>query len=132
MRKLGKHKISVQRMGKKEKNSKEWRLISLYIGMVAGIVAYFSLVLNILTLVKVTEQIINIIGLIMAFIVLLLMFCIGNCKLLDKVHNKKSFENILEAFSLAGILGFSVEKVIKIFSVDNQTWGNLCRLYLQV
>ena len=51
MRKLGSCKVSVQRMNKKEKNNKDWKLVSLYTGMVAGITAYFSLILNFLKLI---------------------------------------------------------------------------------
>ena len=40
MRKLGSRKVSVQRMNKKEKNSRDWKLVSLYTGMVAGIFGF--------------------------------------------------------------------------------------------
>ncbi|MBE5884630.1 MAG: hypothetical protein E7291_09530 [Lachnospiraceae bacterium] len=125
MRKLGKRKISVQRMNRKEENSRDWRLVSLYIGMVAGMTAYFSLVLNFLELIKVSDLAISIIGVIMAVLVLILMYFCGNYKVLDKIHNKKSLENILESFTLAGIFGFSVEKIINILPIENQLWSDI-------
>ena len=112
MRKLGSRKVSVQRMNKKEKNSRDWKLVSLYTGMVAGITVYFSLILNFLKLIKINELTINIIGAVMAVLVLILMYFCGNYKVFDKIHNKKSLENILESFTLAGIFGFSVEKCV--------------------
>ena len=125
MRKLGSRKVSVQRMNKKEKNNKDWKLVSLYTGMVAGITAYFSLILNFLKLIKISDLAINIIGVVMAVLVLILMYFCRNYKVLDKIHNKKSLENILESFTLAGILGFSVEKIINIIPIENQLWSDI-------
>lgn len=125
MRKLGSRKVSVQRMNKKEKNSRDWKLVSLYTGMVAGITVYFSLILNFLKLIKINELTINIIGAVMAVLVLILMYFCGNYKVFDKIHNKKSLENILESFTLAGIFGFSVEKIINIIPIENQLWSDI-------
>lgn len=125
MRKLGSRKVSVQRMNKKEKNSRDWKLVSLYTGMVAGITVYFSLILNFLKLIKINEMTINIIGTVMAALVLILMYFCRNYKVLDKIHNKKSLENILESFTLAGIFGFSVEKIINIIPDENQLWSDI-------
>lgn len=125
MRKWRKRKISVQRMNKKEENIRDWRLVSLYIGMVAGMTAYFSLILNFLQLIKVSDLAISIIGIIMAVWILLLMYFSRNYKVINKIHNKKSLENILESFSLAGIFGFSVEKIINILPIENQLWSDI-------
>ena len=104
MRKLGNRKVSVQRMNKREKNAKAWRLTSLYIGMVAGITAYFSLILNFLKLIKVSDMVTNTISMIMAALVLILVFFSRNYKVIDKIHNKKLLESILDALSMVGIL----------------------------
>ena len=125
MRKLGSRKVSVQRMNKKEKNNKDLKLVYLYTGMVAGITAYFSLILNFLKLIKISDLAINIIGMVMAVWVLILMYFCRNYKVLDKIHNKKSLENILESFTLAGIFGFSVEKIINIIPIENQLWSDI-------
>lgn len=125
MRKLGSRKVSVQRMNKKEKNNRDWKLVSLYTGMVAGITAYFSLILNFLKLIKISDLVINIIGVAMAVLVLILMYFCGNYKVIDKIHNKKLLENILESFTLAGIFGFSVEKIINIIPIENQLWSDI-------
>lgn len=124
MRKLGKCKVSVQRMNNKEKNKKDWKLISLYTGMVAGITAYFSLLLNFLKLIKISDLVINIIGVIMAVLVSILMYFSRNYKVIDKIHNKKLLENILESFTVVGIFGFSVEKIINIIPIENQLWSD--------
>lgn len=125
MRKLGSCKVSVQRMNKKEKNSRDWKLVSLYTGMVAGITAYFSLILNFLKLIKISDLVINIIGVAMAVLVLILMYFCKNYKVIDKIHNKKLLENILESFTLAGIFGFSIEKIINIIPIENQLWSDI-------
>ena len=132
MRKLGNRKVSVQRMNNKEKHNRDWRLVALYTGMVAGITAYFSLILNFLKLIKVNDLTINIIGVVMAVLVLLLMYFSRNYKVLNKIHNKKSLENILESFSLTGIFGFSVEKIINIIPIENQLWNDIMPLIFLV
>lgn len=128
MKKLGSRKVSVQRMNNKEKSNRDWKLVSLYTGMVAGITAYFSLILNFLKLIKISDLAINIIGVAMAVLVLILMYFGRNYKVLNKIHNKKSLENILESFSLAGIFGFSVEKIINIIPIENQLWSDIMPL----
>lgn len=55
MRKLGSHKVSVQRMDKEKKKNKDWRLVTLYMGLVAAITTYFSLILNFLKLIKLID-----------------------------------------------------------------------------
>ena len=112
-------------MNKKEKNSRDWKLVSLYTGMVAGITAYFSLILNFLKLIKISDLVINIIGVVMAVLVLILMYFCENYKVIDKIHNKKLLENILESFTLAGIFGFSIEKIINIIPIENELWSDI-------
>lgn len=119
MHKWGKGKISIQRMKKKETNEKDWRLISLYTGMVAGLVNYCSMILVLLNLLKIPTFIINVIGLSMGIIVLILIGASRNYKFVDKVHNKRSLESIIEAMSLAGIFGFAIEKVVNIMPLDS-------------
>lgn len=132
MRKLGNRKVSVQRMNKREKNAKAWRLTSLYIGMVAGITAYFSLILNFLKLIKVSDMVTNTISMIMAALVLILVFFSRNCKVIDKIHNKKLLESILDALSMVGILGFPVEKISNIIPMENQLWSDIMPLIFLV
>ena len=132
MRKLGNRKVSVQRMNKREKNAKAWRLTSLYIGMVAGITAYFSLILNFLKLIKVSDMVTNTISMIMAALVLLLVFFSRNYKVIDKIHNKKLLESILDALSMVGILGFPVEKISNIIPLENQLWSDIMPLIFLV
>ena len=132
MRKLGNRKVSVQRMNKREKNAKAWRLTSLYIGMVAGITAYFSLILNFLKLIKVSDMVTNAISMIMAALVLILVFFSRNYKVIDKIHNKKLLESILDALSMVGILGFPVEKISNIIPLENQLWSDIMPLIFLV
>ncbi len=132
MRKLGNRKVSVQRMNKREKNAKAWRLTSLYIGMVAGITAYFSLILNFLKLIKVSDMVTNTISMIMAALVLILVFFSRNYKVIDKIHNKKLLESILDALSMVGILGFPVEKISNIIPLENQLWSDIMPLIFLV
>lgn len=132
MRKLGNRKVSVQRMNKREKNAKAWRLTSLYIGMVAGITAYFSLILNFLKLIKVSDMVTNTISMIMAALVLILVFFSRNYKVIDKIHNKKLLESILDALSMVGILGFPVEKISNIIPMENQLWSDIMPLIFLV
>lgn len=132
MRKLGNRKVSVQRMNKREKNAIAWRLTSLYIGMVAGITAYFSLILNFLKLIKVSDMVTNTISMIMAALVLILVFFSRNYKVIDKIHNKKLLESILDALSMVGILGFPVEKISNIIPLENQLWSDIMPLIFLV
>ena len=132
MRKLGNRKVSVQRMNNREKNAKAWRLTSLYIGMVAGITAYFSLILNFLKLIKVSDMVTNTISMIMAALVLILVFFSRNYKVIDKIHNKKLLESILDALSMVGILGFPVEKISNIIPLENQLWSDIMPLIFLV
>lgn len=132
MRKLGNRKVSVQRMNKREENAKAWRLTSLYIGMVAGITAYFSLILNFLKLIKVSDMVTNTISMIMAALVLILVFFSRNYKVIDKIHNKKLLESILDALSMVGILGFPVEKISNIIPMENQLWSDIMPLIFLV
>lgn len=132
MRKLGNRKVSVQRMNKREKNAKAWRLTSLYIGMVAGITAYFSLILNFLKLIKVSDMVTNTISMIMAALVLILVFFSRNYKVIDKIHNKKLLESILDALSMVGVLGFPVEKISNIIPLENQLWSDIMPLIFLV
>ena len=132
MRKLGNRKVSVQRMNKREKNAKAWRLTSLYIGMVAGITAYFSLILNFLKLIKVSDMVTNTISMIMAALVLILVFFSRNYKVIDKIHNKKLLESILDALSMVGILVFPVEKISNIIPLENQLWSDIMPLIFLV
>ena len=73
MRKIGKRKVSVSRMKEKEEKMKLWKLLSMHIGVVAGIVAYFSLIINVLKVMQVHEVVQNILGLVVGIIVLLLI-----------------------------------------------------------
>ncbi len=119
-------------MNKREKNAKAWRLTSLYIGMVAGITAYFSLILNFLKLIKVSDMVTNTISMIMAALVLILVFFSRNYKVIDKIHNKKLLESILDALSMVGILGFPVEKISNIIPMENQLWSDIMPLIFLV
>ena len=73
MRKIGKRKVSVSRMKEKEEKMKLWRLLSMHTGVVAGIVAYFSLIINVLKVMQVHEVVQNILGLVVGIIVLILI-----------------------------------------------------------
>lgn len=73
MRKIGKRKVSVSRMKEKEEKMKLWKLLSMHIGVVAGIVAYFSLIINVLKVMQVHEVVQNILGLVVGIIVLILI-----------------------------------------------------------
>ena len=72
MRKIGKRKVSVSRMKEKEEKMKLWKLLSMHTGVVAGIVAYFSLIINVLKVMQVHEVVQNILGLVVGIIVLIL------------------------------------------------------------
>lgn len=52
---------------------KLWKLLSMHIGVVAGIVAYFSLIINVLKVMQVHEVVQNILGLVVGIIVLILI-----------------------------------------------------------
>ena len=125
MRKLESHKVSVQRMDKEKKKNKDWRLVTLYMGLVAAITTYFSLILNFLKLIKLSDWVINIIGVVMAFLALLMMYFSKNYKMVDRIHNKKALDDILEAFSVAGVFGFFVEKILNIIPLEKQSWSTI-------
>ena len=119
MRKLGNRRVSVQKMNKKEEKIRKWRWMSLYIGAVAGMTSYFSLVLNVLNAFSVCELAINIIGVVMAVIVAIMMYFSKNYKRIEKIHNKPRFEDVLESFSLSGIFGFIVEKIMNVLKMGS-------------
>lgn len=117
MRKIGKGKVSISRM-KKRKKKKLWKLLSLHTGVVAGVVAYFSLIINIMKVLQVSELTQNIVVLVMGIIVFALIGCSGWYKKLDRFPNKPKVQDILDTFSLCGIFGFSIEKIINILPLQ--------------
>lgn len=118
MRKIGKGKVSVSRMKEKEEKERLWKLLSLHTGVVAGVVAYFSLIINILKILQVSELTQNIVGLVMGIIALALIGWSGWYKKLDRFPNKSKVQDILDTFSLCGIFGFSIEKIINILPLQ--------------
>lgn len=52
---------------------KLWKLLSMHTGVVTGIVAYFSLIINVLKVMQVHEVVQNILGLVVGIIVLILI-----------------------------------------------------------
>lgn len=124
MRKIGKRKVSVSRMKEKEEKMKLWRLLSMHTGVVAGIVAYFSLIINVLKVMQVHEVVQNILGLVVGIIVLILVGWSGWYKKLDRFPNKPKVQDILDTFSLCGIFGFSLEKIINIIPLQKIGWSD--------
>lgn len=61
----------------------------------------------------------------MAFLALLMMYFSKNYKMVDRIHNKKALDNILEAFSVAGVFGFCVEKILNIIPLEKQSWSTI-------
>lgn len=124
MRKIGKGKVSVSRMKEKEEKKKLWKLLSLRTGVVAGGVAYFSLIINILKVLQVSELTQNIVGLVIGIIALALIGWSKWYKKLDRFPNKPKVQDILDIFSLCGIFGFSIEKIINILPLQEIGWSD--------
>lgn len=124
MRKIGKRKVSVSRMKEKEEKMKLWRLLSMHTGVVAGIVVYFSLIINVLKVMQVHKGVQNILGLVVGIIVLILIGWSGWYKKLDRFPNKPKVQDILDTFSLCGIFGFSLEKIINIIPLQKIGWSD--------
>ena len=130
MRKFGKGKVSVSRMKEKEEKKKLWKLLSLHTGVVAGIVTYFSLIINVLKVMQVSEMVQNILGLVIGIIVLILIGWSGWYKKLDRFPNKSKVQDILDTFSLCGIFGFLFEKIINILPLQEIGWSDKCPLLI--
>ena len=124
MRRIGKGKVSISRIKEKEEKMKLWKLLSMHTGVVAGVVAYFSLIINILKVVQVPEVVQNILGVIIGIVVLVLIGWNGWYIKLDKFTNKPKVQDILDSFSICGIFGFSLEKIINILPLQEIGWSD--------
>ena len=124
MRKIGKGKLSISRIKEKEEKMKLWKLLSMHTGVVAGVVAYFSLIINILKVVQVPEVVQNILGVVIGIVVLVLIGWNGWYMKLDKFTNKPKVQDILDSFSICGIFGFSLEKIINILPLQEIGWSD--------
>ena len=54
----------------------------------------------------------------------------GWYKKLDRFPNKSKAQDILDAFSLCGIFGFSFEKIINILPLQEIVWSDKCPLLI--
>ncbi len=123
MQRINGRKASVERMKKRDEKKKDWKLLSIYTALVGGLTSYCSLILNLLVLIGMDNSLTKIVGVIMAFIILVMViFSSSNYKKVDRFLNKSLLNNILESFSFSGILGFCLEKFVNLIS-DNKIEG---------
>lgn len=123
MQRIKGKKVSVERMNKRDEKKKDWKLLSTYTALVGGLTSYCSLIINLLVLIGVDNSLTKIVGIIMAIIIMaMLIFSSSNYKKVDRFLNKSLLNDILESFSLSGILGFCLEKIINLIS-DNKIEG---------
>lgn len=112
MRKFGKGKVSVKKMNEKNEKERKWKLSSLYINAVASITTYCVVLWSMLNYVLDDNQVINIVGYLMAIAIIFLMLFMNKLyKKMDEINNKSKFDDILQAFSISGIFGFILEKI---------------------
>lgn len=123
MQRIKGKKVSVERMNKRDEKKKDWKLLSTYTALVGGLTSYCSLIINLLVLIGVDNSLTKIVGIIMAIIIMaMLIFSSSNYKKVDRFLNKSLLNDILESFSLSGILGFCLEKIVNLIS-DNKIEG---------
>lgn len=126
MRSLGNgRRISVKKMKRKEEKDKNWKLLSLYTAFVAGVASYLSLWCILFDLLIDNKIYTAIIAMIFAIIVMVLFYCSKYFKFIDKIKNKKSLANILELYSIVGIIGFIVEKILRLIVEINNYYNRL-------
>ena len=123
MQRIKGKKVSVERMNKRDEKKKDGKLLSTYTALVGGLTSYCSLIINLLVLIGVDNSLTKIVGIIMAIIIMaMLIFSSSNYKKVDRFLNKSLLNDILESFSLSGILGFCLEKIVNLIS-DNKIEG---------
>lgn len=123
---------SSERSKKNDGKESKWEWTLIYTGIVSGLVAYFSLVDNFISGISIPDKIIIVVDILMIVFIIIAILRERNVIGLRGCLETLKIDNIICAFSLFGIIGYIINKVMKYICLSNNVYLNYINLIMLI